>query len=247
MKYIVREIEEKDNKEVENVIRTCLIEFGANHKGTAWSDPNLGRFSKIYNTPGNKYWVAENEEEKIVGGVGIGRLEGIDDVCELQKMYCLPEVRGAGISHKLMDTSLEYARQYYSRCYLETLENMVAAHKFYEKYGFERIYQPIVKTEHFACDVRYIKDLKETTIYLIRHAETVNENGIRNTSENSQLINEKEILSVKWEEQAKKLSEKEELRNLDAIWSSSYARAKATAKYISNANNLPFNIEHLEH
>ena len=47
MKYNIREIEEKDNKEVENVIRACLIEFGANHEGTAWADPNLGRFQKF--------------------------------------------------------------------------------------------------------------------------------------------------------------------------------------------------------
>ena len=59
-----------------------------------------------------------------------------------------------------MDIALEYASEYYSKCYLETLENMVAAQKFYEKYGFERIYEPLVKTEHFACDVRYIKNLK---------------------------------------------------------------------------------------
>lgn len=35
MEYQIREIEAKDNKDVENVIRTCLIEFGANHEGTA--------------------------------------------------------------------------------------------------------------------------------------------------------------------------------------------------------------------
>lgn len=160
MDYKIREIEAKDNKEIENVIRICLIEFGANHEGTAWADPNLGRFSEIYNTEGNKYWIAENEEGKIVGGVGIGKLNGIDDVCELQKMYCLPETRGTGISHKLMDIALEYAKKYYSRCYLETLSNMIAAQKFYEKYGFVRVDEPIVKTEHFACDVRYIKELK---------------------------------------------------------------------------------------
>ena len=38
--------------------------------------------------------------------------------------------------------------------------------------------------------------MKDTIIYLIRHAETVNENGIINTNEDSQMINEKEILSV---------------------------------------------------
>ena len=61
MTYNIREIEEKDNKEIEKVIRLCLIEFGANHEGTAWADPNLGRFSEVYNTEGNKYWVAEDE------------------------------------------------------------------------------------------------------------------------------------------------------------------------------------------
>lgn len=85
--------------------------------------------------------------------------------------------------------------------------------------------------------------MEDTIIYLIRHAETVDENGIRNTSEDSQLINEKEILSVEGEEQAKKLSNNKELQNIDVIWSSSYTRAKATAKYIANKNNLPFNLD----
>ena len=85
--------------------------------------------------------------------------------------------------------------------------------------------------------------MKDTIIYLIRHAETVKENGIRNTNEDSQVINEKEILSVEGEAQAKKLSENDELKNLDIIWSSSYTRAKATAKYIANVNNLPFNLD----
>ena len=160
MNYNIREIEARDNKAVENVIRTCLIEYGANHEGTAWADPNLGRFSEIYNTEGNKYWVAENEEGKIIAGVGIGKLDGIEDVCELQKMYCLEEARGSGVAYKLMDIALDYAKNYYSRCYLETLDNMTRAQRFYEKYGFKRIYEPLVKTEHFACDVRYVKNLK---------------------------------------------------------------------------------------
>ena len=88
-----------------------------------------------------------------------------------------------------------------------------------------------------------LNKVNDTIIYLVRHAETVDENGIRNTNEDSQMINEKEILSVEGEEQAKKLSENIELKNLDIIWSSSYTRAKATAKYIANVNNLPFNLD----
>ena len=83
----------------------------------------------------------------------------------------------------------------------------------------------------------------DTIVYLIRHAETVDENGVRNTNEDSQMINEKEILSVYGEEQSKRLSENSELSNIDAIWSSSYTRAKATAKYIANNNNLPINLD----
>lgn len=76
-------------------------------------------------------------------------------------MYCLPEARGCGVAHKLMDEALKYAEKYYQRCYLETLENMKAAQRFYEKYGFQRTKEAVVKTEHFACDVRYIKEFSK--------------------------------------------------------------------------------------
>lgn len=156
MEIKIREIQEKDNKEIEKIIRSCLIEYGANHEGTAWTDPNLGRFSEIYNEEGNKYWVAE-EDGEVVGGVGIGRMNS--NICELQKMYCIREIRGKGVAHKLIEIALDYAKNYYKKCYLETLENMIEAQKFYEKNGFKRVYEPVVETEHFACDVRYIKDL----------------------------------------------------------------------------------------
>lgn len=157
MKYTIREIQPKDNSVVENIIRTCLIEFGGNREGLAWCDPDLGRFSEIYNKDGYKYWVAENEAGKVVGGTGIGRFK--DNVCELQKMYCLKEARGTGVAHTLMQTALDYAKEHYDKCYLETLSNMTAANKFYMKYGFKRLDKPFENTEHFACDVWYLKDL----------------------------------------------------------------------------------------
>lgn len=85
--------------------------------------------------------------------------------------------------------------------------------------------------------------MENTIIYLIRHAETIDENGIRNTDETIQEINEKEILSLNGEEASKKLSENSELQNIDIIWCSNYTRAKATAKYISNKNNIPYNLD----
>lgn len=156
---MIREIEAKDNAAVEQVIRTCLIEFGANHEGTAWADPDLGRFSEVYNTEKSKYWVATDETGKVVGGTGIGTLPGLSDTCELQKMYCLPEARGTGVAHQLMATALSFAKQHYARCYLETLPNMTRAQRFYEKHGFYKLSAPITQTGHYACDQVYIKDL----------------------------------------------------------------------------------------
>ena len=86
-------------------------------------------------------------------------------------------------------------------------------------------------------------EIKDTIIYLIRHAETINETGIRNTDENLQEINEKEILSIKGEQDSKLISENNELKNIDMLWCSSYTRAKQTAKYIANQNNLQYNSD----
>lgn len=155
---IIREIEERDNEQVESLIRTCLIEFGADKPGCAWSDPDLGRFYQIYQSDKSKYWVVE-DNDKIIAGCGIGTLHGLDKVCELQKMYCFKEFRGMGLASKLLDLSLEFAKSYYDKCYLETFENMIGANKFYLKNGFEQLDKPLIETEHYACDMWYLKDL----------------------------------------------------------------------------------------
>ena len=153
---LIREIEEKDNEQVESLIRTCLIEFGANKPGCAWEDPNLGCFYQVYQNEKSKYWVAE-DNNKIVAGCGIGQLTNTENICELQKMYSLKEVRGS--ANELLKISLEFAKKYYKKCYLETFDNMLAANKFYKNHKFIQLEKPIVETEHYACDVWYIKTL----------------------------------------------------------------------------------------
>ena len=161
MEYHIREIEERDNKKIEHVIRTCLIEYGGDHEGTAWADPKLGEFSTIYNNiEGSKYWVVETTDGEIVGGAGIGEVEGSPGVCELQKMYCLQKARGTGAARELMEKALTYAKQFYNECYLETLDNMIPAQKFYKKHGFERTDKRLGNTGHFDCEVLFLKDLK---------------------------------------------------------------------------------------
>ncbi len=158
MPLIIRTIRPGDNSAVETVIRSCLKEFGADHEGTAWADPDLGRFSEVYAAEGSRYWVAEMDGQ-IVGGVGIGPLPGAPGICELQKMYCLPAARGRGIAARLLAQAIAFARRHYRQCYLETLPNMTAAQKFYAKNGFVRTDKAPVQTAHFLCDVRFIRDL----------------------------------------------------------------------------------------
>ena len=159
MEYTIRTIEEKDNRKIEKIIRDCLTEYGAAHEGTAWADPMLGRFSEVYAKDGDCYWVAEAPDGHLLGGVGIGYMEGTDRICELQKMYCIREARGTGVGAGLLNTALEFAAERYRLCYLETLDNMVPAQKFYEKHGFARTDEVIGNTGHFNCQVKYIKTL----------------------------------------------------------------------------------------
>ena len=159
MNYTIRRIAAADNKRIEKIIRDCLIEYGGNHEGTAWMDPDLGRFSEIYVGDSAAYWVAEDPTGTVVGGVGIGPLPGVPETCELQKMYCIPAVRGTGAAQQLMDTALAYAAERYRYCYLETLESMDRAQAFYEKYGFRRVTDALGATGHDACEVRLRKEL----------------------------------------------------------------------------------------
>jgi putative acetyltransferase len=36
---------------------------------------------------------------------------------------------------------------------------MIAANKFYKKSGFIELDKPLVETDHYACDVWYLKEL----------------------------------------------------------------------------------------
>ena len=164
MKDTIREIEPRDNQAVEQMIRTCLLEYGGGREGTAWCDPDLGRFSELYTGEGRKYWVATDEVGTVVGGAGIGPLEGVEGVCELQKMYCLPAARGTGTARRLIELCLDYAAKYYKICYLETFGNMYAAQKFYAKHGFTRLDAPMGGTGHYSCDVWCAKALQGALI-----------------------------------------------------------------------------------
>lgn len=85
--------------------------------------------------------------------------------------------------------------------------------------------------------------MKDTIIYLIRHSEQYRNYVYNHNSEKESEINKKIILSIEGEEKARVLANKEELKNIELLYSSDYARAVATAKYIAFNNKLTINID----
>lgn len=160
MNTIIRKIEQKDNAEVAALIRNVLIEHNVPKVGTAYADAALDCMFETYLAPNAQYFVVE-KDGKLIGGAGIAPLEnGPPDVCELQKMYFLPEARGTGMGSAMMNTCLSFATEAgFAQCYLETMPYMQAAQKLYRKSGFEYLDAPLGDTGHSSCTVWMIRNL----------------------------------------------------------------------------------------
>lgn len=157
---LIREIQQKDNESIAKVIRDIFHELDAPKVGTAYADPILDTLYEVYQAPRSVYYVVE-KEGIVVGGCGVAPLENTDaTVCELQKMYFAPEIRGTGYAEKIIEKCLEYAKtQGFEICYLETLSFMTTAQKLYKRIGFENIEGPMGNTGHNSCEVWMTKKL----------------------------------------------------------------------------------------
>lgn len=82
---------------------------------------------------------------------------------------------------------------------------------------------------------------KITEIYLIRHSKVLKIE--KDVNENSQISNEKIVLSIEGEKKAEEISCIPELQNIDNLYCSNYVRAISTAKYIADKNNININID----
>lgn len=157
---LIREIKTEDDVQVAQVIRAVLVEMGVPKVGTAYADKALDEMTATYDKDNATYFVVE-DQGKIIGGAGIAQLENFEGgICELQKMYFLPEARGKGLGAKMMDICLKKAKAFgYEKCYLETLPYMKDATKLYSKTGFEPLEGPLGDTGHYSCNVWMLKSL----------------------------------------------------------------------------------------
>lgn len=158
--FIIREIQKKDNPAIAAIVRDVLMEMGAPKVGTAYADPYLDSLFEVYTVPKSIYFVIE-KDGKIIGGAGIMQLDNSDEnICELQKMYLLPEGRGLGLGKSLIDNCIGKATEFgFESCYIETMTYMEDAQKLYKKVGFYNLDKQLGNTGHSSCQVWMLKKL----------------------------------------------------------------------------------------
>ncbi|HJP99596.1 MAG TPA: GNAT family N-acetyltransferase [Rhodanobacteraceae bacterium] len=158
--FLIRPIEPRDDAAIAAIIRSVMPEFGAGGEGFAIHDAEVDTMCATYAKPRSAYFVVEIDG-KVVGGGGVAPLEnGEAGVCELRKMYFLPEARGLGAGQAMITRCLDTARELgFERCYLETLTGMDAAQALYRKHGFAPLCAPMGNTGHHGCDRWFIRNL----------------------------------------------------------------------------------------
>jgi putative acetyltransferase len=158
--YNIQPIKPIDDTKVCQIIKEVGKEYGAIGEGFGPSDPEVKAMSQHYNDESSSRYFVAFIKGSIVGGSGIAPFNGSSDVCELRKLFLLPESRGLGLGKKLTRDCLEYAkRKGYKNCYLDTLATMKSAIALYEKLGFKHLSKPLDGTIHSSCDVWMLKEL----------------------------------------------------------------------------------------
>src|SRR6187431_1938482 len=96
----VRKVTPEDNQAIAAIIRTVMPEFGAGGAGFAIHDEEVDNIAKAFSQSRCAYFVCL-VDGRVLGAGGVAPLAGGDNsICELKKMYFLPEGRGIGLGQK---------------------------------------------------------------------------------------------------------------------------------------------------
>ena len=156
-----RKIEAADDALIAGIIRANLEKLHLDLPGTAYFDPQLDHMSAYYGIDAEKrvYYVALDENDRVVGGVGVAGFDGLPGCAEIQKLYLDDSTKGKGYGKELMRIAEAWAKDAgYKQLYLETHSNLRVAMKLYEKLGFHPIERPETVL-HSTMDHFYLKCL----------------------------------------------------------------------------------------
>ena len=157
LKY--REMTEADNEAVAALVRDNLKQFGLDIPGTVYFDEGLDHLSDFYGRDERRYFVIEDANGTVIGGIGYAGFELMADTAELQKLYLADSAKGSGIGYEMIRFIEDKMREAgYKQSYLETHDNLQAAIHIYEKCGYKEIERP-KEVVHSAMNRFFVKAL----------------------------------------------------------------------------------------
>ena len=134
---LVREINPAEVPAAIELVRQTLGEFGLQFGEGSTTDEQMHGLPGSYRDAGGEFFVAVDESGALIGTAGVIPVE--PDVYELRKMYLAPATRGRGVGQRLLEACLAFCRGRRAKAVvLDTLHEMGAAVRFYEKNGFVR-------------------------------------------------------------------------------------------------------------
>ena len=159
MSYTIEEIRPEWDGAMCEIIQQTGAEFGAVGEGFGPSDPEVTAMSRHYGREAKSLYLIARVGDRVLGGCGVAPFQGRREVCELRKLFLLPDSRGLGAGRALAERCLAFAKSAgYRRCYLDTLATMTSAISLYESLGFVHLDAPLDGTIHGGCDVWMLKE-----------------------------------------------------------------------------------------
>lgn len=140
MRVVLRRYRPEDSLRVKQLIRRVWTEhFGTHPEALVREYMNQPETladidSEVYAEPTGTFLVAE-DQARLLGCAAVCRVTA--DVCEVRRMYVLPEGRRQGLGRRLLGELLVFASKAgYRSIRLTTNKALTASHRLYESAGF---------------------------------------------------------------------------------------------------------------
>ena len=121
--------------------------------------PDLFTFDAHYVPPRGAFWVIPDELGRVVGSIGVQRVDA--STAEIRRLYLDAHLRGRGLGRALVEEVLAWCReQGISRLVLWSDTRFEHSHRLYERMGFVRLGQRTVENDpNDSREYRYERDV----------------------------------------------------------------------------------------
>jgi len=153
---IIRVASNSDRERVVSLVFSVLSEYGLPPDPES-IDSDLNDIENNYIHSGGIFELIEDHKGNLLGTYGLYPLE--KDICEMRKMYFVPQIRGRGLGRHTLERAVSHARRLgFKTVVLETNSVLKEAVRLYTRFGFVPM-----QTKHISAriDQTYILNVNE--------------------------------------------------------------------------------------